>query len=165
MSSGKTHARDSAAIAAISGLAVAAFTQQPAIGLAFAGGSLSGILLTPDLDQEGISYSEWRIIKYTLGIGFLWVWYWLPYALLSRHRGLSHWPIVGTATRVMYILPLWILASSLERLAPIAAAIQPGAWLPAAILGLALSDLAHAIRDSRPRRRRRYPRRRRFRRR
>jgi len=29
---------------------------------------------------------------------------WWPYALLSRHRGLSHVPVLGTLSRIMYLL-------------------------------------------------------------
>jgi hypothetical protein len=32
-----------------------------------------------------------------------WFFFWTPYAHLMTHRGISHWPIIGTVTRVLYI--------------------------------------------------------------
>jgi uncharacterized metal-binding protein len=34
----------------------------------------------------------------------IWYYFWHPYGLLLTHRGISHWPILGTLTRAGYIL-------------------------------------------------------------
>ncbi len=61
-------------------------TSDHVIGVACALGCLLGIPLTPDLDQESISSSEYWLIKWTLGLGFLWAMLWYPYARLCKHR-------------------------------------------------------------------------------
>jgi uncharacterized metal-binding protein len=155
MPSGRVHAAASAVLSVpLSGFIFGA-TANSSLAMAIGGGCLAGILLTPDLDQETISSSEYSLIKYTLGLGFLWAMLWYPYARLCRHRSpLSHWPVLGTAGRLLYIcLPL--------------AAYQyftgwqmPKQWLPLlpfAVAGLALSDALHFVFDWRwgdaPRRR------------
>lgn len=77
------------------------------IGLAV--GSVIGHLLTPDIDHHYTTYEELRIYRYNKLLGFLWWLYWLPYERIVPHRGISHVPIVGTATRFVYLLwlPLW----------------------------------------------------------
>jgi uncharacterized metal-binding protein len=74
--------------------------------------------------------------------------FWLPYGLCFRHRTtLSHFPIIGTATRVLYGgVPLLLVA---WRLGVDFAAI-PG-WIElgviAVIIGVAIADAAHAVAD------------------
>lgn len=36
-------------------------------------------------------------------ISTVWFYFWAPYAFLLTHRGMSHWPIIGTLTRIWYI--------------------------------------------------------------
>lgn len=36
-------------------------------------------------------------------ISLAWYHLWTPYALLLTHRGLSHWPIIGTLSRIGYL--------------------------------------------------------------
>lgn len=76
-----------------------------------AGGCWFGILLHPDLDLGDT-----------------------PYGKLRKHRGLSHWPIIGTLDRLVWfcgplILVLWPRLD-LEIMLPI-------------IVGLTLSDALH----------------------
>ncbi len=64
----------------------------------FALGYLVGTFwLTPDLDLSAS--------RPTRRWGFLRV-FWLPYAWLFRHRGLSHRPLLGAVTRVLYLAAL-----------------------------------------------------------
>jgi len=87
-------------------------------GWVVAGGVLAGVLLTPDLDQSKT-----------------------PYGWLRKHRGLSHWPVVGTLDRLAWFagpaLAAW-LASGRE-----------ADWAGLALLaaGLCLADLLHSIMD------------------
>ena len=65
-------------------------------------GSLASIIINPDLDQEGFSHVEWKLMKNVVGIPHLVLWY--PYALSMWHRELwSHFPIIGTFIRTVYI--------------------------------------------------------------
>jgi uncharacterized metal-binding protein len=73
--------------------------------LPFAVGYLVGTFwLTPDLDLATSRPSRrWGILRVI----------WLPYAWLFPHRGLSHRPLLGALTRVLYLaalagLGLWL---------------------------------------------------------
>jgi len=71
-------------------------------------GCLSGLAISPDLDMEAVTESEYWLVRWTLGLGWLWVMLWYPYALIARHRGMSHAPIVGTVGRLIYLLLLYL---------------------------------------------------------
>ena len=80
----------------------------------------------------------------------------LPYGLMFAHRGkLSHLPPWGTATRVLYFLTLAVLV--LWKVGFDFCSI-PG-WVErtglGGILGLAINDIAHAVADCWPKRKRR----------
>ncbi|MEB3314295.1 MAG: metal-binding protein [Cyanobacteriota bacterium] len=62
---------------------------------------LGGWLLGPDLDIHSVQYKRWGCLR----------WIWLPYRGSMRHRSpLSHWPIVGTVVRVVYVMVwFWLL--------------------------------------------------------
>lgn len=36
-------------------------------------------------------------------VATIWFYFWAPYATLLTHRGMSHWPILGTLTRIWYM--------------------------------------------------------------
>lgn len=99
----------------------------------------------PDLDQEGLSVAEWQIIKKTFGLGFLWLMFWWPYAVLIPHRHwTSHAPIVGTLGRLAYIAfamvcLFWFTGWSVPKI-PL--------WLVESfVTGLMASDTVHWARD------------------
>ncbi len=76
-------------------------------GLIAGFGCLLGIIFSPDLDLPIMTTAEqvWfkiPIIGYRLG--HLWSCFWYPYASVMPHRGLSHNPIFGTLTRVLYFI-------------------------------------------------------------
>ena len=123
----------------------------PAIAASF--GSLTGALLSPDLDADHKTRSEWVLIQSVPVIGHLFYYYWLPYAKLVKHRHWSsHWPIVGTALRLVYLAPLVIgIFYALDRYTT----VDTGkiiqwllTWSKWWIIGLTLSDAAHWLRDS-----------------
>jgi|Deesub1362B_J571_1020462.scaffolds.fasta_scaffold05699_2 uncharacterized metal-binding protein len=65
--------------------------------LAYAAASL---LLSPDLDLARSGPARrWGALR----------WLWLPYAWLFRHRGLSHSPLWGPLTRLLYLAALALL--------------------------------------------------------
>lgn len=72
----------------------------------------------PDLDvrnnrpgQAHFPFGKW-VTTVSLGrflhgaaypINRLWFWLWQPYAELLTHRGIGHWPVIGTWVRVSYL--------------------------------------------------------------
>lgn len=146
MPSGKVHAACSAALSGVAlGATFALGGENVPLALASAAGCLLGIPLTPDLDQENLGMSERWIIKHTLGLGYLFVMFWYPYARLIPHRSpWSHLPIVGTLGRLLYMgIPIGAALAAGWRLPP----IEPNLWL-ALLGGLALSDAAHWALDT-----------------
>lgn len=118
MPDAKAHA---AATLLLAGATLPLAVAVPEAGLVTAG-VLAGLLVHPDLDQSRQPY-------------------WSLYARLRRHRGLSHWPVVGTLERAAWLLgPValalwWAGAGPRWELA--------GLWL----LGLGLADLLHGAMD------------------
>ena len=68
-------------------------------------GVLYSILVSPDSDVDAGYISHYYIRKVFGRIGD---WYWSnlrkPYAKNFKHRGVSHIPVIGTLTRLSYIL-------------------------------------------------------------
>ena len=58
-----------------------------------------GYFLSPDLDIASEPYKRWDFIR----------WIWIPYQKLFSHRSFwTHFPIFGSAIRILWIAPLWI---------------------------------------------------------
>lgn len=81
---------------------------------------------------------------------------WKPYAKLFRHRGVSHWPVIGTLTRLAYLTGLFWLMWVILELIIWWHAIEVRAWsLPGWVVvgsggfvaGLVLSDCLHWLAD------------------
>lgn len=87
-----------------------------------AAGALAGLAIHPDLDSGGAPY--WRI-----------------YATTHKHRGLSHWPVVGTMERAAWLLAPPVLAAM--------AADYEIPWLAFSywLAGLVLADGLHILMD------------------
>lgn len=69
-----------------------------------------------------------------------------PYSYLFRHRGISHMPIIGTLTRVLWLMGfMWLLFSCLDWAYPNLHWNQPPFWF--GISGLALADFFHVLLD------------------
>ncbi len=147
MASGQTHAACTLALSALSFGAIQGTLADPLIASACALGCLSGVFITPDLDQQTRSMSESLLIRRTFGLGYLWLLLWFPYAKLIKHRSpLSHFPVLGTAGRLFY-MALWLAIPAyfgIRLTAP-----SPEIWplLGWGALGLALSDFGHWIFD------------------
>ena len=160
MPSGRVHAKCTAVLAIPACFMTLGATGSWLSGAACGLGCLSGIALTPDLDQEGLSNSEYWLIKWTMGLGFLWTMLWYPYARLCKHRSIiSHFPILSTAFRLAYLAIFPAIAIALgwtppERDWP--AYQELALW---AVGGLVVSDIAHWALDTKfgdsPSRRRR----------
>ena len=119
-------------------------------------GAMTGIILTPDLDLVnrlggGCSAIHfWRRIK--LG------WYWRCYGRLPHHSKWSHWPVLGTLLRLIYVSPIvsiliWSMAIGWQQLGLV---LPEGlGWLAAVYLtafgiSLAVADTIHWLMDGAP---------------
>ncbi len=103
-------------------------------------------LLSPDLDlKTSDPVKNWGILR----------WLWRPYARFFKHRGLSHVPIVGTMTRVIYILAVvGVLAAAANVCLNLGWKISLDNWKKIdlnvvlwAFAGLCLPDLFHILAD------------------
>lgn len=132
MAKGTTHDQVTMALASV--MAGAALYTGAGWLIYSALGATAGLLLSPDLD---LSNSAWKCKAWhrwnRLNLG----WYWKPYGLLPHRSPLSHWPLVGTAGRVIYVVPIgfWLIYL-----------LDPFGLL-AAIAGLALADTFHWLLD------------------
>jgi uncharacterized metal-binding protein len=159
-SDGYYHDRITLALAPLSALACAvAFAKLGlswplAAGLGLAGG-LAGLVIGPDLDQEGLSHADtfWRrfgcVGSVLVGA---WVAFWGPYSWAIPHRSaLSHWPLIGTAGRLAYIAAAYLLADGVLMITLSPVRLPPLAAYPlealAAVAALAVADTGHWVRD------------------
>lgn len=100
-----------------------------------AAGCFSGLLLTPDLDVDNGSISEY----FAAGLGYwpqkIWNAYWMPYRKIMAHRSfLSHFPVVSTIIRIVYLF-WWLYFAGYP-------------LPPAFVVGLITSDTIHWMMDS-----------------
>lgn len=157
MPSGKTHTRiDLFLLVTILGPAwyfwpsfVKAFgrDEMAEYGVVFIVAYLFGtFLLSPDMDlNTSDPMKNWGVLRLL----------WRPYARVFKHRGLSHMPIVGTLTRVVYILIV------VYALSAVANAFFDLGWkmsvddfvkidrnaIVVGLVGLCLPDLFHILAD------------------
>ena len=92
-------------------------------------GMFLGVFITPDLDL----YDNCK--------GSFWCWFWKFYGKMFRHRGISHTPIIGTITRIIYagIFPaIYIIRNDV---------VLPWKVVGLIFLGLCLSDILHVTMD------------------
>lgn len=79
----------------------------------YGGGTLAGLVLTPDLDVDGGCFAFYAV-RWALGKPAAWVWrvFWWPYAKLVPHRSWASHSLAGTFIRLAYLclpvrLALW----------------------------------------------------------
>lgn len=148
MPSGKIHATASI-VTAISAFVIflvtgiAQFMYCLYIGL----GALSGVLISPDLDlMENGNYSLVILRRRSPVLSGLWKVLWWPYGTLSHHRGVSHWPVIGTLLRVIYMaLPIIAVTMLLYYFGfPVKLHVP---WLVPVTMGLMIADFIHIVLD------------------
>jgi uncharacterized metal-binding protein len=156
MPSGKTHAAATVIAAGIASPAIAMVARQPATSaLAFATGCLVGLVVTPDLDVRHWDTHSETIVRRSGGcfVGAMWNLIWIPYAyLIPRHRHpLSHWPILGTLLRLLYLAALpglcWWILNWIVPLPEWTSSFPIGPLVWWALAGLLLVDTLHAVMD------------------
>jgi len=110
-----------AATILLAGASVPVVVAEPRAAMVTAG-VLAGLLVHPDLDVSRQPY-------------------WSLYAKYRKHRGLSHWPVIGTLERAA-----WVLGPVAVALALAGADLDWGLtalW----VLGLGLADMLHGAMD------------------
>ena len=148
MASGRVHAVASLGLAVPTGL-LAANQWGAQVGLATALGCAAGVFLSPDLDLSGRTVSETLLYRLHPIIGFPFQILWFPYALMFKHRGVSHWPVIGTATRLAYLaLPAAVVWFVMGR--PVVPSFWewPETW--GWVAGVVISDVVHWLMDKCP---------------
>lgn len=101
----------------------------------------SMILMSPDLDlAKSDAFRRWGIVR----------WFWLPYVWIFRHRRLSHHPLLGPLSRILYVAIL-VLAATFVYLVSTG---NPGPrWKLSAVvivpvfLGLYMPNIEHILAD------------------
>lgn len=155
MPSGSVHTATSVILSVPIGLSVGNMAGDVA-GLGAALGCLAGVFVNPDLDVNGLTSSEWKLIKFSIVLGMLWTLAWLPYAFILKHRSfLSHSIILSTAIRIGYmwlvlLAGAWLFGRVLGvrisiNVPPMPMSVQSFLW--GAFGGLCASDAAHIIMD------------------
>ncbi len=119
----------------------------PLQAIVFLGGyTFATFLMNPDLDLDSLGYQSWGVLRFI----------WWPYQKALAHRCfLSHFPVVGTVCRIIYlmwvpILILLILGGTVQdRVRTDLFNAWPiiGSFVLLWILGMIISDTIHAILD------------------
>ena len=103
MPSGKTHLRIELTILPVVAVVYNSASGITAFDLALFSVAYvcSSLWLSPDLDLlRNSSRNRWGALS----------WIWEPYARIFKHRGMSHHPILGPFTRVLYLAGIiWII--------------------------------------------------------
>ena len=151
MPDGRSHARATIALAAVTALTVSqvdavtvSFTAQGWINSAtlqpsqwITAGVAVGVLVTPDLDLDAGFYSNYLLRRLPVVGDVLervWSLYWRPYAKVAKHRSImSHSFAVSTAIRAAWLAPafLWLSSGILWQV----------------LLGMMLADALHIALD------------------
>ena len=116
MATGKKHqaAATQTIIVGSAVLALGSVALGPAMvipSLLSAAGLAVGKWIDPDLDMIQITLTERKKLDAAPIAGRLWLSFWASYGALFTHRGISHYPILGTLTRLLYIM--WRLKAGL----------------------------------------------------
>ncbi|MEN8241729.1 MAG: DUF2227 family putative metal-binding protein [Chloroflexota bacterium] len=160
MPNGRVHAFSTIALAGVSAAALYQFNPNQEINIAAVSGVLSGLMLTPDLDVPAGSISQ-SFVRRKSGILFSLIWriWWLPYAHIIPHRHwVSHFPLISTIIRIIYLGFLIGVITGLLSLVPGNDQIFPDIYHivkefalslqgAAALAGLTLSDMLHYLLD------------------
>lgn len=149
----KTHRFTAALLTALSAFAVIAFRERITnswwwilpFGVAF--GYLVAYFIDPDLDTGGATSAEWRLYNKFSILGIFIITWFTPYGYIMRHRSFwSHFPFVGTAIRLVWLLMFppfaLILWNTTEYLVPTYYPLLIGLFI-----GLSFGDLLHYLAD------------------
>jgi len=154
MASGREHTLGTIILSPVVGLLAWQWSGGDPMATALATiGCFSGIFISPDLDMPTRTVSETTLLRWSWGVGYLWIAIWYPYGVLFKHRGISHCLLVGTGTRLLYLLGWAFLVQEVLRQS-VGLEGQLIFWIqvhsiPIGIFsaGLAVSDAGHWLMD------------------
>lgn len=153
MATGKQHARATRSLIIPCGVIAALVTKSPETAVSAALGCSFGLICYPDLDVNGLTASQHKMLKKIPIFGFLWIVCWYPYALALKHRSpWSHKPIIGTFGRIVYIcVPVFsaVAIIDLEWVVLAWEAINTYYFL-SFFIGLSVADFVHWVMDGLP---------------
>lgn len=132
MASGKNHIMASMMIAA---------TRAVVFDFEGAAGAFLTVIVNPDLDIDRGNMGMSLVEKTYYPAGIIWRHFWRPYALLIKHRSpISHFPVLSTVLRLVYMYPLIYLFNKLLG--------GGGLQIPVDfVLWMIVSDIAHWLMD------------------
>jgi len=103
--------------------------------------AFSALFLSPDLDlARSRAFRRWGLAR----------WLWIPYALLFRHRRLSHHPILGFVTRLAYLGAMIVVVGAVAVVVigrPVRVGVPSAEALLATAVGAYLPNLTHVLVD------------------
>ena len=146
MPSGKTHLKIEAMILVLwAGLSVVLVMKEwitiSQTLLFFAAYVFSMFLMSPDLDlSKSDAFSRWGLLR----------WIWFPYAWIFRHRQMSHHPLWGPLSRILYIAILVFAASFIYLVMtgnPVLRFELPAVVILPVFLGLYMPNIEHILAD------------------
>lgn len=157
MASGKVHEIVTLAAAPIVGAATFRLTGDLVLSACVSAGVLSGIILSPDLDLSIRTLSERRAMMIPLFGHLFCIWSAVYAALINNgrapfvHRGISHWPVIGTLTRWLFFfaLPALVIGYATNNVEPVIRFVQANqTMILAAFAGAVLADVLHGVLDA-----------------
>ena len=145
MPNGRIHALSNITVA-ISGATVMLIQGQDAncvIGIVV--GSFAGTFFGPDNDIDSGHIADYFIKRYTgRVVETAWTMLWLLYRKAFKHRSfLSHFPLISTCIRILYLSCFYFLIAIPARLVSDFVKIDWLTFLFWAFVGLVLADTAH----------------------
>ena len=104
MPSGKVHATIASTVGVAGAIYILDAPLRPEVKAGALLGLFAGWAMTPDLDIPSRTYEETRLLNWIPLFGRLWVTFWAGYGQFFHHRGVSHWPVIGTLTRMFWLV-------------------------------------------------------------
>jgi uncharacterized metal-binding protein len=138
MSNGATHFKISIASTIAAVTVVYSFEENLALPVLI--GCAWATIVTPDMDVDGGMYSMYLLRRNSRFASNAFKLFWTPYAKLFKHRGVSHLPFIGTATRFAPVLAALFLFS--QFVIPIDWLFQVGVFIGASYI-----DCFHILAD------------------
>lgn len=140
---GSQHTKLTLAITAVSFPALLVYGISLPDSIRASAGIALTVMVGPDLDVDKGNISIEYIRRILPPLAWAWRLFWLPYGKIMAHRGPSHIPVIGTASRVIYVLLfVWAIQAVLYQ-----PPFIPGRDHFVIMAGMAAGDFFHATAD------------------
>lgn len=98
--------------------------------------------LSPDLDIKSKPVTRWRMLSF--------IWY--AYRKIFKHRGVSHKPLLGTITRIIYLFavfsPIYIIYLLIPNLPSLGTFVTENwIYLVVVYMAIMIADIYHIVLD------------------